>query len=94
MKEMHRGQGMHVYWRDNFICPTEEEYKQMVIKKTGSIFFLITRLMQLFSTNKNDFTIFTTILTLYYQTREDYCNLVCNQVIEIWTIEKFVIYNI
>lgn len=25
----HHGQGMELYWRDNYICPTEEEYKQM-----------------------------------------------------------------
>ena len=35
MLELHRGQGMEIYWRDNFHCPTEEEYKQMTIRKTG-----------------------------------------------------------
>lgn len=30
--ELHRGQGMEIYWRDNFICPTEEEYCQMTMK--------------------------------------------------------------
>ncbi len=29
--ELHRGQGMDIYWRDTYQCPTEEEYKQMVI---------------------------------------------------------------
>jgi hypothetical protein len=28
---LHRGQGLDVYWRDNNICPTEEEYISMVI---------------------------------------------------------------
>lgn len=27
--ELHRGQGMEIYWRDNFICPAFEEYEQM-----------------------------------------------------------------
>jgi Polyprenyl synthetase len=27
--ELHRGQGMEIYWRDNYACPTEEEYRDM-----------------------------------------------------------------
>jgi geranylgeranyl diphosphate synthase type 3 len=27
---------MELYWRDSFHCPTEDEYKQMTIRKTGS----------------------------------------------------------
>jgi len=30
---LHRGQGMDIYWRDNNSCPTEEEYKEMVLQK-------------------------------------------------------------
>ena len=30
--ELHRGQGMDIYWRDAVICPTEEDYKLMVIR--------------------------------------------------------------
>ncbi|KAG1710418.1 Geranylgeranyl pyrophosphate synthase [Nymphon striatum] len=30
--ELHRGQGMEIFWRDNFICPTEEQYKDMTIR--------------------------------------------------------------
>ncbi|KAG8233166.1 hypothetical protein J437_LFUL012591 [Ladona fulva] len=29
--ELHRGQGMEIYWRDSFTCPSEEEYKKMTI---------------------------------------------------------------
>jgi geranylgeranyl diphosphate synthase type 3 len=36
MLELHRGQGMEIYWRDNFQCPTEEDYRQMTIRKTGT----------------------------------------------------------
>jgi geranylgeranyl diphosphate synthase type 3 len=28
--QLHRGQGMEIYWRDSVKCPTEEEYIQMV----------------------------------------------------------------
>ncbi|XP_052749310.1 terpene synthase isoform X1 [Galleria mellonella] len=73
--ELHRGQGMEIYWRDNFQCPSEEEYKEMTIKKTGGLFMLAIRLMQLFSENKSDFSKLSAILGLYFQIRDDYCNL-------------------
>ena len=28
--ELHRGQGMDIYWRDSYTCPAEEEYREMV----------------------------------------------------------------
>nr|AGX25357.1 geranylgeranyl diphosphate synthase [Pissodes strobi] len=73
--ELYRGQGMEIYWRDNFTCPSEEDYRQMVIRKTGGLFMLAIRLMQLFSVNKDDFTRITAILGLYFQIRDDYINL-------------------
>ncbi|XP_054266724.1 terpene synthase [Macrosteles quadrilineatus] len=73
--ELHRGQGIEIYWRDNFHCPSEEEYKQMTVRKTGGLFMLAIRLMQLFSENKSDFTKLASILGLYFQIRDDYCNL-------------------
>uniref|UniRef100_A0A336LC35 CSON008509 protein n=1 Tax=Culicoides sonorensis TaxID=179676 RepID=A0A336LC35_CULSO len=73
--ELHRGQGMEIYWRDNFQCPSEAEYKLMTIRKTGGLFMLAIRLIQLFSENKKDFTRLTAILGLYFQIRDDYCNL-------------------
>jgi geranylgeranyl diphosphate synthase type 3 len=30
MLESWRGQAMEIYWRDNHICPSEEEYLEMV----------------------------------------------------------------
>lgn len=93
--ELHRGQGMEIYWRDNFLCPEESEYKLMTIRKTGGLFMLAIRLMLLFSDNKKDFTKLTALLGeftratdlqttishatfasgLYFQIRDDYCNL-------------------
>ncbi|XP_012266399.2 geranylgeranyl pyrophosphate synthase isoform X1 [Athalia rosae] len=73
--ELHRGQGMEIYWRDNYICPSEEEYREMTIRKTGGLFNLAVRLMQLFSDCKEDFTPLAGILGLYFQIRDDYCNL-------------------
>ena len=35
--------GMEIYWRDNFSCPTEDEYKLMISRKTGGLFNLAVR---------------------------------------------------
>ena len=43
---LHRGQGMDLYWRDTLTCPTEEDYLEMVGNKTGGLFRLAVRLMQ------------------------------------------------
>ena len=43
---LHRGQGMDLFWRDSLICPTEEDYLEMVGNKTGGLFRLAIKLMQ------------------------------------------------
>lgn len=80
--ELHRGQGMEIYWRDNFQCPSVEEYKQMTMKKTGGLFMLAVKLMQLFSENKCDFTTLVGILGLYFQIRDDFLNLISKEFME------------
>ncbi|XP_047116254.1 geranylgeranyl pyrophosphate synthase isoform X2 [Schistocerca piceifrons] len=44
-------------------------------QETGGLFMLAIRLMQLFSENKADFTKLAAVLGLYFQIRDDYCNL-------------------
>merc|ERR1712059_178206 len=73
--ELHRGQGMELYWRDNYSCPTEDDYKLMISRKTGGLFNLAVRLMQLFSDSDENFTELTRLLGLYFQIRDDYANL-------------------
>ncbi|XP_071564884.1 terpene synthase-like [Temnothorax nylanderi] len=80
--ELHRGQGMDIFWRDNFICPSEEDYKTMTIKKTGGLFNLAVRLMKLFSTCEEDFSSLIATLGLYFQIRDDYCNLCLDEYTE------------
>lgn len=72
---LHRGQGYDIYWRDNNSCPTEEQYKQMVLDKTGGLFRLALRLMQAFSKNKTDYIPLVNLMGLYFQIRDDYINL-------------------
>lgn len=32
---LHRGQGLDLFWRDSLTCPTEEEYIHMVLGSTS-----------------------------------------------------------
>ena len=43
---LHRGQGMDLFWRDTLTCPTEDDYLEMVSNKTGGLFRLAVKLMQ------------------------------------------------
>lgn len=73
--ELHRGQGMDIYWRDSFTCPTEQQYLDMIKKKTGGLFGLGVKLMQLFSHDKRDFSELISLFGTYFQIRDDYANL-------------------
>jgi len=43
---LHRGQGMDLFWRDTLTVPSEDDYLEMVGNKTGGLFRLAVRLMQ------------------------------------------------
>jgi len=73
--ELHRGQGMEIYWRDSFQCPTEQQYRDTIVKKTGGLFMLAIRLLQLFSEDNRDLKKIVSLLGLYFQIRDDYANL-------------------
>ncbi|OXA43487.1 geranylgeranyl pyrophosphate synthase [Folsomia candida] len=73
--ELHRGQGMEMYWRDSFICPSEQQYTDTIVKKTGGLFMLAIRLLQLFSNDHRDLKKLVSLLGLFFQIRDDYANL-------------------
>ncbi|XP_076172628.1 terpene synthase-like [Ptiloglossa arizonensis] len=73
--EFYRGQGIEIYWRHMCICPTETEYKKMVIRKASIPFTLSVRLLQLFSNCKKDFSSLINTISVYYQIRNDYFDL-------------------
>eukprot|EP00455_Lapot_gusevi_P002875 TRINITY_DN11187_c0_g1_i6.p1 TRINITY_DN11187_c0_g1~~TRINITY_DN11187_c0_g1_i6.p1 ORF type:complete len:212 (-),score=21.98 TRINITY_DN11187_c0_g1_i6:152-787(-) len=75
MIRLHRGQGLDIYWRDHNTCPTEADYKMMVIDKTGGLFRLAVKLMQCFSENKRDYCELANKLALFFQIRDDLGNL-------------------
>ncbi|EIT82613.1 geranylgeranyl pyrophosphate synthase/Polyprenyl synthetase [Aspergillus oryzae 3.042] len=72
---LHRGQGMDLYWRDSLTCPTEEEYIEMISNKTGGLFRLAIKLMQLESEVTSDFLGLVDLLGIIFQIRDDYQNL-------------------
>ena len=59
---LHRGQGMDLFWRDTLRCPREDEYLEMVGNKTGGLFRLAVRLMQSKSNSNRCEIIFQTSL--------------------------------
>jgi geranylgeranyl diphosphate synthase type 3 len=78
--ELHRGQGLDIYWRDNFICPTEDEYRDMIRMKTGGLFNMGILLMQLFSQDgKRSFSHLIELMGMFFQIRDDYANLLSQQ---------------
>ena len=78
---LHRGQGMDIYWRDAHITPTEEMYINMVINKTGGLFRLTIRLMEKLFTFytgnsiENSMVPICELLGIIYQIRDDCLNL-------------------
>ncbi|KAI1806061.1 isoprenoid synthase domain-containing protein [Daldinia bambusicola] len=72
---LHRGQGLDLFWRDTLTCPTEEEYLEMVGNKTGGLFRLAIKLMQAESSSPIDCVPLVNILGIIFQIQDDYRNL-------------------
>ncbi|KAI1850661.1 hypothetical protein JX265_004371 [Neoarthrinium moseri] len=72
---LHRGQGMDLFWRDTLTCPTEEDYLEMVGNKTGGLFRLGIKLMQAESRSLIDCIELVNLMGLVFQIRDDYMNL-------------------
>ena len=77
---LHRGQGMDIYWRDTMKTPTEEEYLLMISNKTGGLFRLAVRLMQTVSKRRVDLVPLADLLGLIFQIQDDYLNLTSQSV--------------
>ncbi|KAI4117043.1 MAG: hypothetical protein LQ345_002643 [Seirophora villosa] len=79
---LHRGQGMDLYWRDTLTCPSEDDYLEMVGNKTGGLFRLAVKIMQAESPSRNNnnndganYVPLVSIIGLLFQIRDDYLNL-------------------
>ncbi|KAL8684209.1 MAG: hypothetical protein Q9224_006518 [Gallowayella concinna] len=75
MLNLHRGQGLDLYWRDTLTPPTEEEYLLMISNKTGGLFRLAVRLMQAVSDSDLSLVPVADLLGLIFQIQDDYLNL-------------------
>ncbi|KAM5440005.1 geranylgeranyl pyrophosphate synthetase [Microsporum canis] len=75
LMNLHRGQGMDLYWRDTLTCPTEEDYLEMVGNKTGGLFRLAIKLMQTESNVPIDCVPLVDLMGLMFQVCDDYLNL-------------------
>lgn len=79
---LHRGQGMDLYWRDTLTMPSEEEYIQMISNKTGGLFRLSLKLMQAISKTGYDVVPLAEVIGLIFQIQDDYKNLTSTKVSE------------
>lgn len=75
MVNLHRGQGMDLFWRDTLTCPSEDDYLEMVGNKTGGLFRLGIKLMQAESASGIDCVPLVNLVGLIFQIRDDYMNL-------------------
>ena len=80
---LHRGQGIELFWRDTLTVPTVEQYLQMISNKTGGLFRLAVRLMQSVNPSDHDILPLTELLGLIFQVRDDYRNLCSDEVCDI-----------
>ncbi|PNS16573.1 hypothetical protein CAC42_73 [Sphaceloma murrayae] len=72
---LHRGQGMDLFWRDTLTCPSEDDYLEMVGNKTGGLFRLAVKLMQAESQTQIDCVPLVNSIGLIFQILDDYKNL-------------------
>lgn len=80
MLNLHHGQGIEIYWRDRKHelerLPTEDEYLEMVMDKTGGLFRIIIKLLDVFAPTKSTkYIALSSIIGIIYQLRDDYYNL-------------------
>jgi len=72
---LHRGQGLDLFWRDSLTCPTEEEYIGMVNNKTGGLLRVAIKLMMAVSASDVDYVPLVNLIGVHFQIRDDYQNL-------------------
>ena len=91
LQNLHRGQGLELYWRDSNVTPTVEMYFEMARNKTGGLFRLACRLLETVAkcydshnavsntecmNFENSLIPLCNLLGVVYQIRDDYLNLV------------------
>jgi geranylgeranyl diphosphate synthase type 3 len=78
---LHEGQGMDIYYTQNKIIPTLEEYEKMMVYKTGYAFIMNLELLMdksrniIFRKNYEKVKHILILFSLFFQIRDDYINL-------------------
>lgn len=87
LAELHIGQSYDLYWTRHGTCPSEDEYVEMVTKKTGGLFRLLARLLLANGASaspwtrsssdqiSNDIKDLVSLIGVQFQIRDDYQNL-------------------
>ena len=82
LAELHIGQSYDLFWTYHTQCPSENEYLEMVNKKTGGLFRLLVRLLLasadcelLRATQGADIEKLVSCIGIQYQVRDDHQNL-------------------
>jgi geranylgeranyl diphosphate synthase, type III len=90
MLNLHRGQGMDIFWRDTLTAPTENDYLKMVSNKTGGLFRLALRMMMAVSTTQHDVLPLSEIIGRLFQIQDDYRNL-CSDDVRVSSIIEILV---
>lgn len=75
---LHRGQGIELFWRESLQCPSEDEYIDMVVNKTGGLFRIAVQLLATAGGSEaraHELIPLVNLLGLLFQIRDDYMNL-------------------
>ncbi|KAF8558379.1 farnesyltranstransferase [Imleria badia] len=74
---LHQGQGLDIYWRDVYKCPTEEEYVDMALGKASGALRASVRIMMTCATTNSsvNYVPLVDVIGVYCQIRDDYMNL-------------------
>ncbi|KAI0406434.1 putative geranylgeranyl diphosphate synthase [Xylaria palmicola] len=77
LKNLYMGQGLDLYWVQNQVCPSIDQYLRMVQGKTGGLFRLLGRLLATHASNtvEADLTKLLNDVGQYFQIRDDYQNI-------------------
>ncbi|GAA91939.1 geranylgeranyl pyrophosphate synthase [Aspergillus luchuensis IFO 4308] len=78
------GQALDLHWKLQKKCPTTREYLNMVDNKTGGLFRMALRVMEIESKTEScpELMHLITLMGRYYQIRDDYMNLTSDEYTE------------
>jgi len=81
LKYIHEGQGMDIYYTQNKVIPSLQEYEKMMIYKTGYAFIMNFELLMdkssnvIFKKNYEKVKQILILFSLFFQIRDDYINV-------------------